>query len=92
MDLWKDIQEINNILNQYSQLGFIDRKKAISKIRELRVTNKDIQTAVTAALRMNAIPFSQAGDRQLAEELESYKAILVENYIRSIQESLYSNS
>ena len=41
---------------------------------------------------MNAIPFSQAGDRQLAEELESYKAILVENYIRSIQESLYSNS
>ena len=96
----KIIEEINSNhnfnynLNSLDQgfLNIIINNQNIDIYLSKYLTNKDIQTAVTAALPMNAIPFSQAGDRQLAEELESYKAILVENYIRSIQESLYSNS
>lgn len=36
--LQKDMQDIDDILNQYFQIGRINREKAIAKIRELRIT------------------------------------------------------
>lgn len=92
LSMLKDIQEIDDLLNGYCQIGYIDREKAISKIRELRMTNSDIQTAATAMLPSNIIPFSQANDSQLAGELNAYRAILAENYLRNAQEEPHANT
>ena len=90
--LLKDIQDIDNMQNQYRQLGLIDREKAISKIRELRITNKDIGKAAATALPFNSIPFSEASNNQLVGELDAYKAILEENYLRNMQENTHANT
>ena len=92
LSILKDIQEIDDLLNGYCQIGYIDREKAISKIRELRMTNSDIRKAATETLPFNAIPFSQASNSQLAGELNAYRAILVENYLRNTQEDTHANT
>ena len=56
LSLLKDIRDIDDMLNQYCQSGFIDRERAISKIRELRITNIDIEKAVAATLPFNFVP------------------------------------
>ena len=88
--LQRDMQDIDDILNQYFQIGRINREKAIAKIRELRITNEDVGKTVTAVLPYNFIPFS---DAQLASELHTYREILTENYLRNTQEEmLYSST
>ena len=57
LSLLKDIRDIDDMLNQYRQSGLINREKVISKIRELRVTNKDIRETTMATLPLNPIPF-----------------------------------
>lgn len=91
--LQKDMQDIDDILNQYFQIGRINREKAIAKIRELRITNEDVGRTVMAVLPYNFIPFSDASDAQLASELHTYKEILAENYLRNTQEEMpYSST
>ena len=90
--LLKDIQDIDDMLNQYCHNGLIDREKAISKIKELRITNRDIGKAVAATLPLNFVPFSEASNDQLAGELNAYKAILRENYLRNMQEAFHANT
>ena len=92
LSILKDIQEIGDLLNGYCQIGYIDREKAISKIRELRITNSDIRKAATETLPFNIIPFSQANDSQLAGELNAYRTILAENYLRNTQEEPHANT
>ena len=91
--LQKDIQDIDDILNQCFQIGWINREKAIAKIRELRITNEDVGRTVMAVLPYNFIPFSDASDAQLASELHTYREILIENYLRNTQEEMpYSST
>ena len=90
--LLKDIQDIDDMLNQYCQNGLINREKAISKIRELRITNKDIGKSAAETLPFNSIPFSEASNNQLAGELNAYKAILTENYLRNTQEDTHADT
>ena len=85
LSLWKDIKDIDDMLSQYYKIGLINREKAISKIRELRMTNKDIGKAIAETLPANSVPFSEASDNQLACELNTYRAILKENYFRNMQ-------
>ena len=92
LSILKDIREIDDLLNGYCQIGYIDREKAISKIRELRTTNSDIRKAATETLPSNIIPFSQANDSQLAGELNAYRTILAENYLRNTQEEPHANT
>lgn len=92
LSLLKDIQDIYDMLNQYCHNGLIDREKAISKIKELRITNRDIGKAVAATLPLNFVPFSEASNDQLAGELNTYKALLEENYLRNIQEGFHANT
>lgn len=90
--LLKDIQDIDDMLNQYRRSGLINREKVISKIRELRVTNKDIGKATMATLPFNFVPFSAASNDQLAGELNAYKLILQENYLRNKQEDTHADA
>ena len=92
LSLSKDIQDIDAILDQYHRFGSIDRKKAIDKIRELRITNKDIGKAEIAAVPYNFIPFEKASDGQLASRLNAYRAILSENYLRNMQEDPHADT
>ena len=92
LSILKDIWEIDDLLNGYCQNGYIDREKAILKIRKLRIKNSNIRKAAMTALPSNAIPFSQASDSQLAGELNAYRAILVENYLRNTQEDTHANT
>ena len=92
LSLLKDIRDIDDMLNLYCWNGLINREKAISKIRELRTTNKDIGNAAAATLPFNYIPFSEASDDQLAGELTAYKVILKENYLRNTQEDTHANT
>ena len=92
LSILKDIREIDDLLNGHCQFGYIDREKAISKIRELRITNSDIRKAATETLPSNIIPFSQANDSQLASELNAYRTILAENYLRNTQEKPHANT
>ena len=84
--------QIDDLLNGYCQIGYIDRERAISKIRELRITNSDIRKATTATLPFNTIPFNQASNSQLAGELNAYRAILAGNYLRNTQEEPHANT
>ena len=90
--LQKDMQDIDDILNQYFQIGRINREKAISKIRELRITNEDVGRTVMAVLPYNFITFSDESDAQLAAELNRYREILTENYLRNMQEEMPNSS
>ena len=92
LSLLKDIQDIDDMLNQYFQNGSLDRKKAIAKIRDLRITNEDIGKAEIAAVPYNFIPFNEARNDQLASVLNAYKAILSENYLRNMQEDPHANT
>ena len=90
--LLKDIRDIDDMLNQYRQSGVINREKVISKIRELRITNKDIREATMATLPLNPIPFREASNDQLAGELNADKLILQENYLRNKQEDTHTDA
>ena len=90
--LLKDIQDIDDMLNQYLRSGLINREKVISKIRELRITNKDMRETTIATLPFNFIPFSAASNDQLAGELNAYKLILQENYLRNKQEDTHTDT
>ena len=92
LSLLKGIRDIDDMLNQYCQSGFIDRERAISKIRELRITNIDIEKAVAATLPFNFVPFSEATNDQLAGELNASKAILEENYLHNMQEDTHADT
>lgn len=91
ISLLKDIQDIDDILNQYNRNGVLDRKRAIDKIRELQLTNKDIGTVVAATIPFNFIPFNRASNDQLASELNAYRTILEENCLRNIVEDTHAN-
>lgn len=91
--LQKNIQDIDDILNQYCQIGRLNREKAIAKIRELRITNEDVGRTVMVVLPYNFIPFSDASDAQIASELHTYRKILTENYLRNTQNEMpYSST
>ncbi len=90
--LLKDIRDIDDMLNQYRQSGLINREKVISKIRELRVTNKDIRETTMATLPLNPIPFGEASNNQLVSEINAYKLILQENYWRNKQEDTHTDA
>ena len=45
-----------------------------------------------AVLPYNFIPFSDASDAQLAAELNRYREILTENYLRNMQEEMPNSS
>ena len=91
ISLLKDIQDIDDILNQYNRNGVLDRKRAIDKIRELQLTNRNIGTAVAKTIPFSFIPFNKASNDQLVCELNAYEAILMEKCLRNAWEDTHAN-
>ena len=74
--LIKDIAEIEKIISDYKKNGVLDRDKAINKIQELRIKDKEVEKITIAKLATFSIPFSMSSDEQIGAELDMQKEIL----------------
>ena len=72
----KDINERQQMINEYQMTRRLDRDKAISKIQELRLTNKNVATVTAVKLVQHSVPFSQVSDESIIEELKMQVEIL----------------
>lgn len=74
--LIKDIAEREKIISDYKKHGILDRDKAINKIQELRIKDKEVEKITIAKLATFSIPFSMSSDEQIVAELDMQKTIL----------------
>lgn len=73
--LIKDIAEREKIISDYKKYGILDRDKAIKKIQELRIKDKEVEITI-AKFATFSIPFSMSSDEQIIAELYMQKTIL----------------
>lgn len=74
--LIKDIAEREKIISDYKKYGILDKDKAIKKIQELRIKDKEVEKITIAKLATFSIPFSMSSDEQIVAELDMQKEIL----------------
>lgn len=84
--LIKDIVEREKIISDYKKYGILDRDKAINKIQELRIKDKEVERVTTANLAISSIPFYMSSDEQIVAELDMQKGIL-EAKLSALQKS-----
>ena len=72
----KDISERQEMINDYLNTHRLDRDKAISKIQELRVTDKNVAAVTAVKLAQYSVPFDQVPDENIVEELKMQVDIL----------------
>jgi hypothetical protein len=82
----KDIHERNEIISEYVNTKHLDRDKAISKIQELRLTNKNVAEVTAVKLAQHSIPFSQVHDESIVEELKMQVDILKADLAKEVSE------
>ena len=73
----KDIQERQQMFNEYLMTRRLDRDKAISKIQDLRITNENVAAVTAVKLAQYSVPFSQVTDENIIAELKMQMDILV---------------
>ena len=78
----KDIAEIENIICNYQRYGLLDRENAMKKIKELRISDEDIEAATSINLSVSSIPFSQSTNDQIVGELAMQRDILQAKLIK----------
>lgn len=74
--LQQDIMERQDMIDRFNQTGQLDRNDAISKIKKLRMTDKEILQVTAVNLTVSSTPFEQCSNEQLINELHMQKAIL----------------
>ena len=82
----KDIVERQQMINEYQMTRRLDRDKAISKIQELRLTNKSVATVTVVKLAQHSVPFSQVPDESIIEELKMQVDILKTDLVKETTE------
>lgn len=80
----KDIQERQQIINDYMNTRHLDRDKAISKIMELRTINMEVLTVTLA--NQTSIPLSNAPDEMLLNDLQMQINMLNAELLKKTQE------
>ena len=80
----KDIQEREQMINEYQMTRRLDRDKAISKIMELRTTNMEVLTVTLA--NQTSIPLSNAPDEMLLNDLQIQINMLTAELLKKTQE------
>ena len=74
--LIKDIAEREKIIFDYKKYRILNKDKAINKIQELRVKDKEVEKITTVNLAISSIPFYMSSDKQIIAELDIQKKIL----------------
>lgn len=82
----KDIQERQQMINEYQMTRRLDRDKAISKIQELRITNENIAAVTAVKLAQYSVPFSQVSDENIVAELKMQMDILTAELAKELSE------
>ncbi|WP_297959497.1 hypothetical protein [uncultured Ruminococcus sp.] len=82
----KDIQERQQIINDYMNTRYLDREKAISKIQELRITNENVAAVTAVKLAQYSVPFSQVPDENIVAELKMQIDILSAELTKELSE------
>ena len=82
----KDINERQEIIFTYYNTGYLDRDNAISKIQELRLTDKNVAEITTVKLAQYSVPFSQVPDENIVEELKMQVDILSAELVKELSE------
>lgn len=82
----KDINERQQMINEYQMTRRLDRDKAISKIQELRLTNQNVATVTAVKLAQHSVPFSKVPDESIIDELKMQVDILSTELIKKTAE------
>ena len=82
----KDIQERQQMINEYQMTRRLDRDKAISKIQELRITNEKVAAVTAVKLAQHSVPFSQVTDGSIIAELKMQMDILSAELAKELSE------
>lgn len=84
--LQQDIIDRQDIIERFNQTGQLDRNNAISKIKKLRMTDKEVLQVTTINLVVSSVPFEQCSNEQLINELYMQKTILEGKLIEKLKE------
>lgn len=84
--LQHDIMERQDMIDRFNQTGQLDRNDAISKIKKLRVTDKEILQVTAVNLAVSSTPFEQCSNEQLINELYMQKTILEGKLVEKLKE------
>lgn len=82
----KEINERQQIINEYINTRHLDRYKAISKIMELRGKNAKVAAVTNIKLAQFSVPFSQAPDENIVAELKMQMDILSAELAKELSE------
>lgn len=73
----KDINERQQIIDTYISTGYLDRNEAVSKIKNLRESDKTVATVTAVKLTQYSVPFSEVPDENIVAELQMQVDILM---------------
>lgn len=82
----KDIAERQEMINTYNNTRYLDRDKAISKIKELRATDENVSAVTAVKLAQYSVPFSQVPDENIVAELKMQMDILSAELAKELSE------
>ena len=82
----KEINERQQIINEYINTRHLDRYKAISKIMELRGKDAKVAAVTNIKLAQFSVPFSQAPDENIVAELKMQMDILSAEMAKELSE------
>ena len=82
----KEINERQQIINEYINTRHLDRYKAISKIMELREKDAKVAAVTNIKLAQFSVPFSQAPDENIVAELKMQMDILSAELAKELSE------
>ena len=82
----KEINERQQIINEYINTRHLDRYKAISKIMELRGKDAKVAAVTNIKLAQFSVPFSQAPDENIGAELKMQMDILSAELAKELSE------
>jgi hypothetical protein len=82
----KEINERQQIINEYINTRHLDRYKAISKIMELRGKDAKVAAVTNIKLAQFSVPFSQAPDENIVAELKMQMDILSAELAKELSE------
>ena len=82
----KEINERQQIINEYINTRHLDRYKAISKIMELRGKDAKVAAVTDIKLAQFSVPFSQAPDENIVAELKMQMDILSAELAKELSE------
>lgn len=82
----KEINERQQIINEYINTRHLDRYKVISKIMELRGKDAKVAAVTNIKLAQFSVPFSQAPDENIVAELKMQMDILSAELAKELSE------